>query len=101
MKICLDRREEFISGKTDHAKRIRIRTAVDADGAILARSASLQIDNGAYTAYAPTYVGASRQRTVCLYRVQTAHYDCDLVYTNKVPGGQYRGMGAPQTIWAI
>ena len=101
VKICLDRREEFISGKTDHAKRIRIRTAVAADGAILARSTSLQIDNGAYTAYAPTYVGASRQRTVCLYRVQTAHYDCDLVYTNKVPGGQYRGMGAPQTIWAI
>ena len=101
VKITLDRREEFISGKSDHAKRIRLRTAVAADGTILARSTSIQIDNGAYTAYAPTYVGASRQRTACLYRVQTAHYDCDLVYTNKVPGGQYRGMGAPQTIWAI
>ncbi|MEL3892052.1 molybdopterin cofactor-binding domain-containing protein [Ferrovibrio sp. MS7] len=101
VRLLLDRREEFISGKTDHAKRIRIRTAVAADGTILGRSTSLQIDNGAYTAYAPTYVGASRQRTTCLYRVKTAHYDCDLVYTNKVPGGQYRGMGAPQTIWAI
>ncbi len=101
VRLLLDRREEFISGKTDHAKRIRIRTAVAADGTIMGRSTSLQIDNGAYTAYAPTYVGASRQRTTCLYRVKTAHYDCDLVYTNKVPGGQYRGMGAPHTIWAI
>lgn len=101
VRLLLDRQEEFISGKTDHAKRIRIRTAVDHDGAILARSTSLQIDNGAYTAYAPTYVGAARQRTTCLYRVKTAHYDCDLVYTNKVPGGQYRGMGAPHVIWAI
>ena len=101
VKLTLDRREEFISGKTDHAKRIRLRTAIAEDGRILGRSTSLQIDNGAYTAYAPTYVGASRQRTTCLYRVETAHYDCDLVYTNKVPGGQYRGMGAPQMIWAI
>ncbi|MBX3513852.1 MAG: molybdopterin-dependent oxidoreductase [Xanthobacteraceae bacterium] len=101
VKITLNRRDEFVSGKTDHAKRIRIRTAVAEDGRILNRNVSVQIDNGAYTAYAPTYVGASRQRTTCLYRVETAHYDCDLVYTNKVPGGQYRGMGAPHTIWAI
>lgn len=101
VKITLNRREEFVTGKTDHAKRVRIRTAVAEDGRILNRSVSVQIDNGAYTAYAPTYVGASRQRTTCLYRVETAHYDCDLVYTNKVPGGQYRGMGAPHTIWAI
>lgn len=101
VKITLNRRDEFVSGKTDHAKRIKIRTAVAEDGRILNRNVSVQIDNGAYTAYAPTYVGASRQRTTCLYRIDTAHYDCDLVYTNKVPGGQYRGMGAPHTIWAI
>ena len=101
VKITLNRRDEFVSGKTDHAKRIKIRTAVSEDGRILNRHVSVQIDNGAYTAYAPTYVGASRQRTTCLYRIDTAHYDCDLVYTNKVPGGQYRGMGAPHTIWAI
>lgn len=101
VKLTLDRREEFLSGKTDHAKRIKIRTAFADDGTILGRSTSLQIDNGAYTAYAPTYVGAARQRTTCLYRVKSAHYDCDLVYTNKVPGGQYRGMGAPHVIWAI
>ncbi|MGB3273502.1 MAG: molybdopterin cofactor-binding domain-containing protein [Xanthobacteraceae bacterium] len=101
VKITLNRKDEFISGKTDHAKKIRIKTAFSKDGTIQHRSVSLQIDNGAYTAYAPTYVGASRQRTTCLYRIRSAHYDCDLVYTNKVPGGQYRGMGAPHTIWAI
>jgi len=101
VKITLNRRDEFVSGKTDHAKRIRIRTTVSEDGRILNRNVSVQIDNGAYTAYAPTYVGASRQRTTCLYRIESAHYDCELVYTNKVPGGQYRGMGAPHTIWAI
>lgn len=101
VKLTLDRREEFVSGKTDHAKRIRVRCAVDEAGNLLARSSSVRIDNGAYTALASTYVAAARQRNACLYRVGAAHFDCEVVYTNKVPGGQYRGMGAPHVIWAI
>jgi len=101
VKLTLDRTEEFLSGKTDHAKRMSLRTAIDAQGNILARSMSVVIDNGAYTAFGPVYMAACRARTACLYRVGAAHYDSKLVYTNKVPGGQYRGMGAPQTIWAI
>lgn len=101
VRLVLSRHEEFASGKTDHAKAIRLRTAVAADGRILGRSASVVVDNGAYTAFGPVYVAAARQRTACLYRVDSAHYDARLVYTNKVPGGQYRGMGAPQMIWAI
>jgi CO/xanthine dehydrogenase Mo-binding subunit/CO/xanthine dehydrogenase FAD-binding subunit len=101
VKLTLDRTEEFLSGKTDHAKRMRVRTAVDAAGNILARSTSVVVDNGAYTAFGPVYTAACRARTTSLYRVGTARFESKLVYTNKVPGGQYRGMGAPQTIWAI
>ena len=35
-----------------------------------------------------------------LYQVG-ARFDSKLVHTNKVSGGSYRGMGAPQIIWAI
>jgi CO/xanthine dehydrogenase Mo-binding subunit/CO/xanthine dehydrogenase FAD-binding subunit len=101
VKLNLSRLEEFMSGKTDHAKRMHVKTAVDSVGNILARSTSVVIDNGAYTAFGPVYMAACRARTTSLYRVGAAHYDSKLVYTNKVPGGQYRGMGAPQTIWAL
>ncbi len=101
VKITLNRQEEFLSGKSDHAKKMRVRTAVAADGTLLARHTEFWVDNGAYTHMGPAYISGVRQRTCNLYRVGAAGFDGKLVYTNKVSGGSYRGMGAPQIIWAI
>lgn len=101
VKIVLSRREEFISGKTDHGKTMTVRTAVDANGKILARRNHYLVDNGAFTHMGPAYISAVRQRTANLYRVGAVEFDGKLVYTNKVSGGSYRGMGAPHIIWAL
>lgn len=101
VKIVLTRREEFLGGKTDHGKVMRVRSAAAADGTLLARHTGYLVDNGAFTHMGPAYISAVRQRTANLYRVKAAGFDGKLVYTNKVPGGSYRGMGAPQIIWAI
>lgn len=101
VKIVLSRKEEFISGKTDHGKTMTLKTAVDADGKILARRNHYLVDNGAFTHMGPAYVSAVRQRTANLYQVGAVEFDGKLVYTNKVSGGSYRGMGAPHIIWAL
>jgi len=101
VKIVLSRKEEFISGKTDHGKTMALKTAVDASGQILARSNHYLVDNGAFSHMGPAYVSAVRQRTANLYQVGAVEFDGKLVYTNKVSGGSYRGMGAPQIIWAL
>jgi len=101
VRIVLDRREEFMNGKTDHPKKMTVAMAVAADGTILGRRTDYYVDNGAYTMMGPAYISAVRQRTCNLNRVGSAGFDGKLVYTNKVPGGSYRGMGAPQIIWAI
>ena len=101
VKIVLSRKEEFISGKTDHGKTMHLKTAVDADGKILARRNHYLVDNGAFTHMGPAYVSAVRQRTANLYQVGAVEFDGKLVYTNKVSGGSYRGMGAPHIIWAL
>ncbi len=101
VKVVLSRDEEYIAGKSDHAKSMSLRTAVDAKGNILARTVDAIVDNGAYTHMGPVYVSAVRQRTANLYRVGAAGVRAKLVYTNKLPGGSYRGMGAPGIIWAI
>ena len=101
VKILLNRQEEFLSGKSDHAKKMRVRSAVAADGTILGRHTEFWVDNGAYTHMGPAYISAVRQRTCNLYRVRAAGFDGKLVHTNKVSGGSYRGMGSPQIIWAI
>lgn len=101
VKIVLSRKEEFISGKTDHAKTMTLATAVDAAGRIVARRNHYLVDNGAFTHMGPAYVSAVRQRTANLYQVGAVEFDGKLVYTNKVSGGSYRGMGAPHIIWAL
>ena len=101
VRILLNRQEEFLSGKSDHAKKMRVRSAVADDGTILGRYTEFWVDNGAYTHMGPAYISAVRQRTCNLYRVGAAGFDGKLVHTNKVSGGSYRGMGSPQIIWAI
>lgn len=101
VKFTLTRHEEFISGKTDHGKRMRVRSAFAKDGTVLGRHTEFVVDNGAYTHMGPAYISGVRQRTCNLYRVGAAGFDGKLVHTNKVSGGSYRGMGAPQIIWAI
>ena len=53
VKILLNRQEEFLSGKSDHAKKMRVRSAVAADGTILGRYTDFWVDNGAYTHMGP------------------------------------------------
>jgi CO/xanthine dehydrogenase Mo-binding subunit/CO/xanthine dehydrogenase FAD-binding subunit len=101
VKILLNRQEEFLSGKSDHAKKMRVRSAVADDGTILGRHTEFWVDNGAYTHMGPAYISAVRQRICNLYRVGAAGFNGKLVHTNKVSGGSYRGMGSPQIIWAI
>ena len=101
VKVVLSRDEEYIAGKSDHAKSMSLRTAVDSKGNILGRTVDAIVDNGAYTHMGPVYVSALRHRTASLYRVGAAGVRAKLVYTNKLPGGSYRGMGAPGIIWAL
>ena len=48
MKIEFDRVEEFIACPTREACAIRLRTAADRDGRLLARDAHVTIDGGAW-----------------------------------------------------
>src|SRR5205823_14841270 len=54
VKVEFDRMEEFLACPTREPCRIRLRTAADRDGRLLARAAHVMIDNGAYTSWGPT-----------------------------------------------
>src|SRR5207237_3117299 len=51
VKIEFDRVEEFIACPTREPCAIRLRTAADRNGRLLARAAHVMIDNGAYTSW--------------------------------------------------
>lgn len=79
---------------------IRIRTAVDADGRILAKSAKIVMDGGAYADTGPAVASKAANRIIGPYAIPNLRLESSAVYTNTVPGAAFRSIGGPQAVWA-
>lgn len=79
---------------------ITIRTAVDAKGKILAKSAKLLLDGGAYSDTGSAVATKSANRIMGPYIVPNLRLEACAVYTNTVPGAAFRSIGGPQAVWA-
>ncbi|HEY3186128.1 MAG TPA: molybdopterin cofactor-binding domain-containing protein, partial [Solirubrobacteraceae bacterium] len=94
--------DELTTTNPRHASRIRLRTAVDADGRIVAHESRALFDGGAYAAGKPTarLLVEGGVSTLEGYRVPAARHEAATVYTNQVPGGHMRAPGQPQNVFA-
>jgi|TARA_B100001964_G_scaffold230848_1_gene284800 CO/xanthine dehydrogenase Mo-binding subunit len=94
-------REESIIG---HPKRHRMyvttRWGATNAGKITAIEAQVYLDSGAYTCTSNKVLGNANLYVPGPYEVPNAHIDSYGVYTNNVPGGAFRGFGAPQGAFA-
>jgi CO/xanthine dehydrogenase Mo-binding subunit len=79
---------------------IAIRTAVDAKGRIVAKSANLLLDGGAYSDTGSAVATKSANRIIGPYAVPNLRLEASAVYTNTVPGAAFRSIGGPQAVWA-
>ncbi|WP_086091414.1 xanthine dehydrogenase family protein molybdopterin-binding subunit [Pseudorhodoplanes sinuspersici] len=79
---------------------IRIRTAVDAEGRIVAKSAKIVMDGGAYADTGPAVATKTANRIIGPYAIPNLRLDSSAVYTNTVPGAAFRSIGGPQAVWA-
>jgi CO/xanthine dehydrogenase Mo-binding subunit len=95
VKLQLSVEEAFLTTRGDDA-RVRIRTAVDAHGRLLARAATIHLNTGAYAENSPMVCRKAANRIVGPYRIPNVKIDCVAVYTNTVPASSYRGLGAAQ-----
>ena len=95
MKLQLSVEEAFLTTRGDDA-RVRIRTACDAEGRLLARQATIHLNTGAYAENSPMVCGKAANRIVGPYRIPNVEIDCFAVYTNTVPASSYRGLGSTQ-----
>src|SRR3990172_3021864 len=80
---------------------IDIKTGVKKDGTILAREARVVTDNGAYNSHGITITMGIGTKCTYLWGVPNVKYEADVVFTNKVYGGAFRGYGNPQITFAI
>ena len=101
VRLVLTREEDFTATKSRHSFEIEMETAASADGMLCSRDVSVIVDNGAYNHSGPSVMANGVQVIASLYRVPEVKVESTLVYTNKQPGGQFRGYGGPQVVFAI
>ena len=104
----MTREEEFTAARTRHPMRIRMKTGVKKDGTITANQMYCLSDTGAYGCHALTVAGNTGHKSMALYvgdgpyrKSPNIQFYSDVVYTNTVPSGAYRGYGVPQGFWPV
>jgi len=102
------REEQFISSRSRHPMRIRMKTGVKNDGTITANEMYALSDTGANGAHALTVTGNTGHKSMAMYvgdgkyrQNPNIRFNADIVYTNHLPSGAYRGYGVPQGFWPV
>ncbi len=99
--LTYTREEEFVSARTRHPIRTRLRLGAKKDGTITAYGMDCLSNTGAYGSHALTVVCNCGSKMLPLYRAQNIHFTGTAVYTNLPVGGAYRGYGATQSAFAV
>ena len=99
--MLYDRHEDLAVTPKRHPSRVRHRTAVDAEGRLLAMDVDVLMDGGAYTTLSPVVLSRGVIHAAGAYRCENVRIRGRVVATNHVPYGAFRGFGAPQTCTAV
>lgn len=101
-KIIYTRYESQIASSPRHEMEIHVRVGADSEGKIKAIDVYTLSNTGAYGEHGPTTVGLSGHKSIPLYGTPEAfRFAYDVVYTNVMSAGAYRGYGATQGIYAV
>ncbi len=101
-KMIYTRKESMTSGSPRHEMEIKVRLGADENGVIKAIYMHTLSNAGAYGEHGPTTVGLSGHKSMPLYNGAAAYkFEYDVVYSNTMSAGAYRGYGATQGIFAL
>ena len=101
-KIIYSRYESQIASSPRHEMEVRVKLGCDDNGILKAMDVYTLSNTGAYGEHGPTTVGLSGHKSIPLYRTPEAfRFRYDVVYTNVMSSGAYRGYGATQGIFAV
>lgn len=100
-KMIYSRKESFTNGSPRHESEIKIRLGADENGIIKAIHMYSLWNAGAYGDHGPTTVGLSGHKAMTIYNANAYRFDFDVVYSNTMGAGAYRGYGATQGFFAL
>jgi CO/xanthine dehydrogenase Mo-binding subunit len=100
--IIYDRTETFMATNSRHAMRLTVRLGADMEGYIRVVDIQGLSDTGAYGEHASTTFMVVGEKTLPLYnKTNAVRFEGNVVYTNKMPAGAFRGYGATQGTFAL
>ena len=101
-KLIYTREESLTASSPRHEMEMHVRVGADKEGNIRAIDLHTLSNTGAYGEHGPTTVGLSGHKSIPLYGSPEAfRFTYDVVYTNVMSAGAYRGYGATQGIFAV
>ncbi len=101
-KIVFTREESMTASTPRHEMEMHVRLGAMKDGSIRGIDLYTLSNTGAYGEHGPTTVGLSGHKSIPLYgKAQAFRFVSDVVYTNVMSAGAYRGYGATQGLFAI
>lgn len=102
-KMIYTRQESQTASSPRHEMEVHVRVGADGDGTIRAIDMYNLSNTGAYGEHGPTTAGLTGHKAIPLYtkNMEAYRFVFDVVYTNVMSAGAYRGYGATQGIFAV
>ena len=100
-KIIFTRKESLIASSPRHEMEVTVKLGADSTGKIHALDVYTLSNTGAFGEHGPTTVGLSGHKSIPIYQTDAFRFRYDVVYTNHMSAGAYRGYGATQGIFAV
>ena len=101
-KIIFSRVESQIASSPRHEMEMHVRLGANKDGIVRGIDLHTLSNTGAYGEHGPTTVGLSGHKSIPLYgKAEAFRFTSDVVYTNIMSAGAYRGYGATQGLFAV
>ena len=101
-KIIFSRYESQSASTPRHEMELHVRLGATKDGIVRGIDLYTLSNTGAYGEHGPTTVGLSGHKSIPLYgKAEAFRFVSDVVYTNHMSAGAYRGYGATQGLFAV
>ncbi len=101
-KMIFSRRESMTASSPRHEMELRVRLGATKEGRIRAIDMYTLSNTGAYGEHGPTTVGLTGHKAIPMYgKTDAFRFVSDVVYTNEMSAGAFRGYGATQGLYAV
>lgn len=101
-KIIFSREESQTASSPRHEMEMHVRLGATKEGIVRGIDMYTLSNTGAYGEHGPTTVGLSGHKSIPLYgKAEAFRFSNDVVYTNHMSAGAYRGYGATQGLFAV